>query len=202
MAFGWLMGVTLAICGGCIYAASKGVDSPVVFGVMLLTMPPFSVGTCAFMIWARNKVDAEPPKQQPGPRAATRQVSVYGDGHQRERAKYEDQIRVSGGRCAERACVKKSRRIKAGAAWHLAHDHQLGGDAYLGPAHPECNEFEALQRGVKWDRTWTISRNKALRICDRQCLGPVATRTVEKALGLSRTEADERRYHAGLQRRY
>ena len=79
-------------------------------------------------------------------------VDPYGEHHQLERAKYAKAIRASGGHCMERICVMPSRRIEPGAYWHLAHDHVSGGPSdYLGPAHPECNEQEARERGVIWE---------------------------------------------------
>ncbi|GAA1142595.1 hypothetical protein GCM10009583_10640 [Ornithinicoccus hortensis] len=55
----------------------------------------------------------------------------------------------------ETICVMPSRRIEAGSpgrAWDLAHDHTKGGTHdYLGPAHKECNQAEALGRGVSWE---------------------------------------------------
>lgn len=84
--------------------------------------------------------------------AKSRWEERYGERHQVERAKYADTIRSYGGLCMEKVCVMPSRRIEAGAFWHLAHDHERGGPHdYLGPAHPECNEAEARARGVTWD---------------------------------------------------
>ena len=76
----------------------------------------------------------------------------YGAYHRALRRKYAKVITAGDGVCTERICIMPSRRIEPGAYWHLAHDHQKGGAAdYLGPAHPECNENEAMARGVTWD---------------------------------------------------
>lgn len=86
-----------------------------------------------------------------GKRPGSAWVDYYGERHQLERAKYAAAIKEHGGICMERECIMPSRRIEAGAFWHLAHDHAAGGaHSYLGPAHPECNEHEARQRGVTW----------------------------------------------------
>lgn len=75
----------------------------------------------------------------------------YGLEHLEERMKYVDIIRQHGGECQETVCIMPTRRIARGAPWHLAHDHARGGrHDYLGPAHPECNQYEALVRGVAW----------------------------------------------------
>lgn len=75
----------------------------------------------------------------------------YGVEHLTERTKYVDLIRQHGGECQEKVCIMPTRWIARGAPWDLAHDHARGGrDDYLGPAHPECNQYEALLRGVTW----------------------------------------------------
>lgn len=82
----------------------------------------------------------------------------YGERHRAERAWWAERIRHHGGVCAEDVCVLPSRRIERGAFWHLAHDHARGGaHDYLGPAHPECNQAEALRRGVTWKGAPSLS---------------------------------------------
>lgn len=93
-----------------------------------------------------------------------RRQQYYGDRHLEERAKYAGLIRESGGMCMERECIMPTRRIRPGAKWHLAHDHDRGGPHdYLGPAHPECNEHEARQRGVTWNESDTSTRSPSSR---------------------------------------
>lgn len=77
----------------------------------------------------------------------------YGEQHQALRAAWARIIESGGGECKERICIHPNgRRIPPGSFFHLAHDHERGGrHAYLGPAHPECNEAEALRRGVTWE---------------------------------------------------
>ena len=75
----------------------------------------------------------------------------YGERHRIEREKYAETLNTYGGVCMERVCILPSRRIEAGASWHLAHDHERGGQTdYLGPAHPECNRREAQVRRGEW----------------------------------------------------
>lgn len=68
------------------------------------------------------------------------------------RKRWEAKIRADGGgECSERVCIMPSRRIEPNSDWHLAHDHVKGGpEDYLGPAHAECNMYEALARGHVW----------------------------------------------------
>ena len=75
-------------------------------------------------------------------------ATYYGDHHQAERLKYAETLQEHGGQCVERLCVMESRRIEPSAPWQLAHDHKRGPRDYLGPAHPESNEFEAHMRWV------------------------------------------------------
>lgn len=76
----------------------------------------------------------------------------YGELHRAERQKYATFIRDHGFICMEAACIFPTRVMKKGEPWHLAHDHIRGGDDdYLGPAHPECNQMEALERGIRWN---------------------------------------------------
>ncbi|QYJ03324.1 hypothetical protein KUV85_13430 [Nocardioides panacisoli] len=82
----------------------------------------------------------------------------YGEHHWELRSEYAAIIRSHGGYCVERVCIMATRRIERGAPWHLAHDHDRGGSRdYLGPAHPECNQAEALRRGVTWDGAPSLS---------------------------------------------
>lgn len=179
--FPWLFGIFAGIGIACLYASSQGADAPILFIVMLLTIPPFSIGTIAAIFWAWEKLD----ESSNSAAASTSAPVEYGDPHQRERAKYADVIRVSGGTCSERRCIKETRTIAPGSKWHLAHDHQLGGHNYLGPAHPECNEFEALLRGVKRGSDWKLTRNQALDAGRRLGLDESSTRTLEDSLGLN-----------------
>lgn len=78
----------------------------------------------------------------------------YGDAHKALREAWKPIIRLSGTDCTEGICIFPTRRIQAGASgstWELAHDHAKGGAYdYVGPAHRECNQAEALARGVSW----------------------------------------------------
>lgn len=75
-----------------------------------------------------------------------------GDSHRSLRERWEAKIRADGGgECSERECIMPSRRIEPNSDWELAHDHEKGGpEDYLGPAHAECNTYEALKRGRTW----------------------------------------------------
>lgn len=179
--FPWFLCTFMGIGTACLYALSKGADAPILYIVAGLTVPPFSLGTIAAIFWVWEKLDESPNSTA----ASTGAPVEYGDPHERERAKYAEVIRVRGGNCTERRCIKETRTIAAGSKWHLAHDHQLGGHNYLGPAHPECNEFEALVRGVKRSSDWSLSPTEALNACRRLGLDESSTRIVEMSLGIN-----------------
>ena len=69
----------------------------------------------------------------------------YGHAHRRARAKWADLVAQGGVECCELVCLKSSRLINPDEPWHLAHTPD--GDAYLGPAHAECNTSEGARRG-------------------------------------------------------
>lgn len=79
----------------------------------------------------------------------------YGEAHTALREAWKGILREHGADCMEAVCIMPARRITAGSpgdAWDLAHDHTKGGaHHYLGPAHKECNQAEALARGVTWE---------------------------------------------------
>lgn len=57
--------------------------------------------------------------------------------------------------------------------WHLAHDHAKGGpDDYLGPAHAECNVYEALTRGRTWP--WAPTVDQVLKQVEVRSVGSAA----------------------------
>jgi len=89
----------------------------------------------------------------------------YGEVHQMERARWADIIATDGAECAERTCIMPTRTIRPGARWHLAHDHLARENSYLGPAHPRCNEFEALARGVTWAGHRELSDREVYDLC-------------------------------------
>src|SRR5687768_13513340 len=80
------------------------------------------------------------------------------DRHRALRKRWDATIRAAGGgECSERVCIMPSRRIEPNSDWHLAHDHVEGGsEEYLGPAHAECNMYEALERGHVWPGAPTV----------------------------------------------
>ena len=89
----------------------------------------------------------------------------YGPHHEAGRAWWAGRIQSHGDLCSEPLCVRPSRRIDHGEPFHLSHDHELGGvHDYLGPSHPECNEAEAIRRGVRWEglSEETVSKVMAL----------------------------------------
>ena len=119
-------------------------------GVIYITLATLglAIGTIWDVFdWVRNPGSRRRRSQK---KAAREWVDDwYDDRHREERKKYAETIALHGGQCMEHACVMPSRRIEPGAYWHLAHDHQRGGQHdYLGPAHPECNRAEARSRGA------------------------------------------------------
>lgn len=135
--------------------SSEGVGTYVVFGGAVVIGGAAAMANglkVARIRWNLRRGEqhgALPPTRSAGQRSAPER---YGEAHQTEGLKYADTIRRHGGVCMEPVCVMPTRRIDSGAFWHLAHDHARGGaHDYLGPAHPECNQAEALRRGVTWD---------------------------------------------------
>lgn len=78
----------------------------------------------------------------------------YGASHKALREAWKEIIQQKEVECREHECIMPSRSIAQSApwdAWDLAHDHERGGDFYVGPAHKKCNQAEALRRGVTWE---------------------------------------------------
>lgn len=121
--------------------------------------------------WGKRRDNAS-TSWPPALSEAQRHDIFYGEHHQAERQKYADTLREFGGQCMERLCVLPSRRIEPGAAWQLAHDHERGPRDYLGPAHAECNEFEAHMRGAAWAGARLLTNAEVDRIARSHDLDP------------------------------
>jgi hypothetical protein len=72
----------------------------------------------------------------------SRRSDRYGRDHRAERARHMAALHRAGtGICAERVCVKRSRRIYPTDDLHLCHDRRTG--QVLGLGHAACNLREA-----------------------------------------------------------
>ncbi|WP_375000068.1 hypothetical protein [Aeromicrobium sp. CTD01-1L150] len=180
----WILWCTwIAFVGGRMPIIGYETDGGIVFGLgflfigspILLTLAYWVSMIIAFPVIAvlawfdtRDGDGGEEPEIPPYPvfHGFTSE-QLYGEPHQMERAKYEPALRAHGGQCMETICVSESRHISPGAPWHLAHDHTRGPRDYLGPAHPECNEFESALRGITWEGTHFLTPVEVREICSR-----------------------------------
>lgn len=69
----------------------------------------------------------------------------YGRRHQQVRAEWQKVVDAGEAWCTEVRCLEKSRFIRPGSDWDLAHNEDRTG--YLGPAHARCNRSEGSRRG-------------------------------------------------------
>lgn len=83
----------------------------------------------------------------------------YGGQHQRLRAQWKPAVDAGQAWCHAAVCLKPSRRITPGTAWHLGHTPDR--TAWTGPEHEQCNESDGGRRGGlarSRTRTWRTSR--------------------------------------------
>lgn len=88
---------------------------------------------------------------------------VYGRSHRKVRAALAPDVEAGKAWCCERICLYRSRWIKPGTPWDLAHDRRFPG-AYLGPAHAKCNRAEGARfgngrkaaKGTRPRRAWRL----------------------------------------------
>jgi hypothetical protein len=74
-----------------------------------------------------------------------RRSNRYGREHRAERERHMHALRTAGaGTCAERICIKRTRRITPDMDLHLCHDET--GTRVLGLGHAACNRHEAAVR--------------------------------------------------------
>jgi hypothetical protein len=69
----------------------------------------------------------------------------YGSEHQRARAQLAPVVAEGRAWCTEPVCLMRSRWIRPGSDWDLAHLPDRSG--YRGPAHARCNRSEGSKRG-------------------------------------------------------
>lgn len=86
-------------------------------------------------------------------------VRVYDTAeHRNARAAAKPTVDAGQAYCAEIVCLMRSRWIKPGTPWDMAHDRLHGG--YHGPAHAKCNRAEGGRYGRRKARIALIrSRN-------------------------------------------
>lgn len=69
----------------------------------------------------------------------------YRWAHQQERKRWAPVVAAGEAYCVERVCLLRSRWIRPGSRWHLAHDPT--GTVWIGVAHEKCNTSEGAARG-------------------------------------------------------
>jgi hypothetical protein len=85
----------------------------------------------------------------------------YGAAHQAERRRLAPTVAQGEGWCTELVCLMKTRWIRPGSPWDLAHDRASGG--YLGPAHRRCNRAEGARFRNRRGRKTAQQKPPALR---------------------------------------
>ncbi len=82
----------------------------------------------------------------------------YGSEHQKARAQWKAIVDAGQAWCQEAVCLQRSRWIRPGTEWDLAHTPDRS--AYLGPAHSGCNRSEGGRRGNRMRRGKTRRTGK------------------------------------------